>query len=60
MGAFTPGILRLGYAGGGPYLYILINQGGGEFSGIPNACLNSGESLPGLYPLILISYSLPS
>jgi len=48
IGALTPGILKFGYAGGGPYLYMLINQGGGEFSGIPRACLSSGVSLPGL------------
>lgn len=32
MGAFSPGILRLGYDGGGPYLCIAISQGGGTFS----------------------------
>ena len=32
IGAFNPGILRLGYDGGGPYLCIAINHGGGTFS----------------------------
>ena len=30
IGAFSPGILRLGYDGGGPYLCIAISHGGGN------------------------------
>jgi hypothetical protein len=37
IGIFTPGILRLGYAGGGPYLCMLRIQGGGQLSAIPRA-----------------------
>lgn len=29
MDAFSPGIFKLGYDGGGPYLCIAINHGGG-------------------------------
>lgn len=47
MGIFTPGILRLGYAGGGPYLYMLRIQGGGQLSAIPRAYRSSGDSRPG-------------
>jgi hypothetical protein len=44
----TPGILRFGYAGGGPYLYIFKIHGGGQLSAIPRAYKSSGESRPGL------------
>jgi hypothetical protein len=48
IGTVTPGILRLGYAGGGPYLYMLIIHGGGANSPIPNDALNCSDILPGL------------
>lgn len=32
MGALNPGIFRFGYDGGGPYLCMAINHGGGNFS----------------------------
>lgn len=32
IGALRPGIFRLGYDGGGPYLCMAISQGGGNFS----------------------------
>lgn len=48
IGQLTPGIFRFGYAGGGPYRYMLTNHGGGEESGIPSACLRFGDILPGL------------
>ena len=34
IGPFSPGIFRLGYEGGGPYLCIAINQGGGTVSDV--------------------------
>jgi hypothetical protein len=32
IGALNPGIFRFGYDGGGPYLCMAINHGGGNFS----------------------------
>ena len=34
IGPLSPGILRFGYEGGGPYLCIAISQGGGTVSDV--------------------------
>jgi hypothetical protein len=64
IGAFNPGIFKLGYDGGGPYLCIAINQGGGTLSafgpvGIPSAILNSSVKFPGFFSLSFVSNSFP-
>lgn len=64
MGAFNPGILRLGYEGGGPYLCMAINHGGGTKLllgpiGIPRAVLKSSDKSPGFFSFNLVSNSLP-
>mmetsp|Transcript_65768 Transcript_65768/g.180356 ORF Transcript_65768/g.180356 Transcript_65768/m.180356 type:complete len:208 (+) Transcript_65768:64-687(+) len=60
MGAFRPGIFRLGYAGGGPYRCILTSHGGGPPSGICSALASSSESTPGRFSRSDTSNSLPS
>ena len=64
IGALRPGIFRLGYEGGGPYLCMAISHGGGTFSllgptGMPRAVRRSSDRFPGFFSFNLVSNSLP-
>lgn len=64
IGAFNPGIFKLGYDGGGPYLCMAINHGGGTSwllgpIGIPRAVRSSSDKSPGFFSFNFVSNSFP-